>query len=213
MTTLTASGDPDETGKARALDGTEEIRPPDDTGGARRVGGAGRVDEVGRIGEVGRIARAGEPAWIYALAGWLLAVTQVDSGARGASEAEIRRRLPCGALGELDGDLDTMTVRALRRLPAIGPARALAIARARWEDGLTGGPESWDAIRGIGPETVEAIRRHLAEAAIRRQPPEAPIRPHLSEADGAGAKGPPAPGAAVQAVHGSEPAAESRARF
>jgi hypothetical protein len=143
-------------------------------------------DEAGRVGH---------PGWIYALAGWLLAVPQLDRDSRGPSEAEIRRRLPYGALGELDGDLDTRTVRGLRRLPAIGPARALAIARARWEEGLAGGPESWDAIRGIGPDTVAAIRRHL------------------SEANGEGSTGPPARGAALPRLNGAEPAAESRPRF
>jgi len=239
VTTPTASGDPNKTGQATPLDstgpirsadgidGTGPIHPADGIDGARAVrsadgvgGGSRALDHEARRAR--RIGGSSEPVWIYALAGWLLAVTQVDGGARGASEAEIRQRLPYGGLGELDGDLDTMTVRALRRLPAIGPARALAIARARWEDGLTGGPESWDVIRGIGPETVEAIRRHLAEAAIRgprleapmrRHPPEESIRRHLSEADGAGAQAPAARGAAVQAVHASEPRAESRTRF
>jgi hypothetical protein len=119
---------------------------------------------------------------MYALAGWLLAISQLERDPRRPTEAEIRDRLPFGALGELDLDPDTMSLRGLRRLPAIGPARALAIARARWEDGLCGGPEAWDAIRGIGPETVAAIRRHLA-----------------------------AQGEAVgNRVHGAKPAAESR---
>src|SRR5262249_7586551 len=75
-------------------------------------------------------------------------------------------------LGELDGDPDTMSVRALRRLPSIGPARAAAIARERWERGITGGPEAWDAIRGIGPETVGSIRRALdARIATRSATP------------------------------------------
>jgi hypothetical protein len=127
--------------------------------------------EPGDSGEAGQAAKppksngSGDPAWIYALAGWLIALTQLDRDRRGPTEAEIRERLPFGALGELDGDPDTMSLRGLRRLPAIGPARALAIARARWEEGLTGGPEAWDAIRGIGPETVAAIRRHLDAAA------------------------------------------------
>ena len=103
------------------------------------------------------------PAWIWVLAGWLLAASELDRRSSTPAEAEIRARVPVGALGEFEGDPDTMSVRALRRLPAIGPARAVAIARERWERGLSGGPEAWETIRGIGPETVAAIGRALRD--------------------------------------------------
>jgi hypothetical protein len=65
-------------------------------------------------------------------------------------------------------DPDSMCVRDLRRLPAIGPARALAIVRARYEHGLRGGPYAWDRIPGIGPETVHAARAWLAARRAAR---------------------------------------------
>ena len=102
------------------------------------------------------------PGWTWFLAGWLLAAAELERVRPDPTEAEVRARMPAGAAGELDSNPDTMSVRALRRLPAIGQARALAIARERWERGLAGGPESWIAIRGIGPETVAAIRRALS---------------------------------------------------
>ena len=61
-------------------------------------------------------------------------------------------------------DPDDLAARELRRLPGIGPARALAIVRARW-DGLRGGPPAWIAIPGIGPATAAA-----AGAAAERAP-------------------------------------------
>lgn len=62
-------------------------------------------------------------------------------------------------------DPDRLAARELRRLPGIGPTRALAIVRARW-DGLRGGPSAWIAIPGIGPATVEAAgAAHAAAVA------------------------------------------------
>jgi len=77
-------------------------------------------------------------------------------------------RAPFGALERPSSDPDRMSPRELRRLPGIGPTRALAIARARWELGLSGGPESWVRLHGIGPETVAAIQRHLDRAGVGR---------------------------------------------
>ena len=100
-------------------------------------------------------------AWMYVLAGWLLASAQLGSAQLHIDGSEAEARMPAGARSPEETDPDRMSPRELRRLPAIGPTRALAIARARWERGLTGGPEAWEDIPGIGPETVRAIRRAL----------------------------------------------------
>lgn len=98
------------------------------------------------------------PAWLLVLTGWLVASTQLRDGHSSFTEREIRERAPFGVLDPPTRDPDRMNPRELRRLPAVGPARALAIARARWESGLKGGPEAWDEVPGIGPETVRSIR-------------------------------------------------------
>ena len=65
-------------------------------------------------------------------------------------------------------DPDAMCVRDLRRLPAVGPARALSIVRARFDEGLRGGPGAWERISGIGTETVRAAGSWLAAARSAR---------------------------------------------
>jgi len=108
---------------------------------------------------------------MYVLAGWLLASAQMGSALPPVHEREAAARMPAGARGpegtdaDRETDPDRMSPRELRRLPAIGPTRALAIARARWEIGLIGGPEAWEDIPGIGPETVRAIRGALAASS------------------------------------------------
>ena len=102
-----------------------------------------------------------DPPWLYVLAGWLIASAHVAVPDTGLSAADLRARAPCGALEPPETDPDRMSVRELRGLPAIGPARALEIARARWERGIVGGPEAWEDVPGIGPETVRAIRARL----------------------------------------------------
>jgi hypothetical protein len=154
---------------------------------------------------------AADPGWVYALAGWLLAATQLDGGPRAPTDDDLRQRVPFGALGELDGDPDTMTLRGLRRLTAIGPARALAIARARWVDGLSGGPEAWDAIRGIGPETVAAIRRHL-DASSAANATAAPV-PGGRGSSLRGVPGSPSRAPAGDRMRGAQPAADSKPGF
>jgi hypothetical protein len=112
------------------------------------------------------------PWWAYVLAGWLLAAPHLALRAPGPDPRALRARMPAGALATDELDPDRMSPRALRGLPAIGPTRALAIARARWELGLLGGPESWEAIPGIGPETVRAIRDALAARKAAGTTPE-----------------------------------------
>lgn len=101
------------------------------------------------------------PAWLCLFAGWLLASTQLRQP--GPDLHVVAARAPAPLLAP-SLDPDRMPPRDLRRLPGIGERRALAIARARWERGLRGGPEAWDSIPGIGPETIRRIREFLAEA-------------------------------------------------
>ncbi len=61
-------------------------------------------------------------------------------------------------------DPDRLSFRDLQRLPAIGPARARAIVEARHQHGLCGGPAAWDALPGIGDETVRSVREALGQA-------------------------------------------------
>ncbi|MBL8858103.1 MAG: helix-hairpin-helix domain-containing protein [Planctomycetes bacterium] len=77
-------------------------------------------------------------------------------------------RVPAGFGEPLELDPDRMCLRDLRRLPAIGPSRARAIVEARHSHGLAGGPESWVAIPGIGPETVRSAREFLEAAQAAR---------------------------------------------
>ena len=106
------------------------------------------------------------PAWLCLFAGWLLASTQL--GSRRPHPLDLASRIPAPLRAAPSPDPDRMPPRDLRRLPGIGERRALAIARARWDQGLRGGPESWDAIPGIGPETVRRVRAFLEPA--RRDP-------------------------------------------
>jgi hypothetical protein len=99
--------------------------------------------------------------WAFVLAGWLVASSELDPGPRTPGEAEVLERMPSGSRPTAPADPDRMCARELRLLPAIGPSRALAIVRARWEKGLSGGPEAWETLPGIGPETVRAVRRAL----------------------------------------------------
>lgn len=68
-------------------------------------------------------------------------------------------------------DPDELALRELRALPGIGPARALAIVRARW-DGLRGGPAAWRDVPGIGEATAnaaeDALSRTLVEPFVER---------------------------------------------
>lgn len=58
-------------------------------------------------------------------------------------------------------DPDALSAQELRALPGIGPARALAIVRARW-DGLRGGPDAWRDVPGIGEATTDAAAEALS---------------------------------------------------
>lgn len=97
-------------------------------------------------------------------AGALLGLTLCDRPRAALATAQV----PGALMQARVLDPDAMCARDLRRLPRIGPARAIAIVRTRFEDGLTGGPEAWNAIPGIGPETVRAVRVELEREEARR---------------------------------------------
>ena len=93
--------------------------------------------------------------------------TEVGCGGAAASSASIRG--PARLLFGLRLDVNRATREALLALPAIGPARADAIVRARADrrfDSLA------DLVRvpGIGPKTSEGLR---GWAAVTSAPPEA----------------------------------------
>ena len=71
---------------------------------------------------------------------------------------------------------DALDVRELRRLDGIGPRRALAIVRARW-NGLRGGPDAWRAVGGIGDATVRAAAEALERGAVEAAGAPAYTRP------------------------------------
>jgi hypothetical protein len=104
------------------------------------------------------------PIWFFS--GWLIAGTFVAGEIPGPGTRVLTPSPPIERR-----DPDSLSARELRGLPGIGPARALAIARARW-DGLRGGPAAWESIAGIGEATVEAAADALSGAAL--EPPSQP---------------------------------------
>ena len=101
-----------------------------------------------------------EPSWVFAFAGCLVASLELARAPLEVDAEVIEARIP-GASPAPARTLDELPPRELRRLPGIGPTRALAIARARWEHGLRGAPRAWDVVPGIGAETVHAIESAL----------------------------------------------------
>jgi hypothetical protein len=70
-----------------------------------------------------------------------------------------------GLLAELErrpSNLTTAGVRALRRLPAIGDRRAVALVRARWSHDPRTGPLLLRDVYGIGPVTVGRVASAMA---------------------------------------------------
>jgi hypothetical protein len=106
-------------------------------------------------------ARRDEPLWVLLLVGWLATETVLDR----------RRAQPTAATAALEQfsdrparpDPTRAPPRELRRLPGIGEARALAIARARWERGADGGELRLEDVPGIGPLTARNVERFLAD--------------------------------------------------
>jgi hypothetical protein len=101
-------------------------------------------------------------------AGVLFALAVIGP-ARAPDPAALRlARAPDTLVAERVLDPDAMCLRDLRRLPSIGPARALSIVRARFDHGLLGGPGAWASIDGIGPETLRAVRTWIDDAQAAR---------------------------------------------
>lgn len=94
--------------------------------------------------------------WLAALLAWTLGAALARSRFAVGTSADTERRAP--AANALGG-----SPRDLRRLPAIGEARAIAIARERWA--RRGDPSfALDDVRGIGPVTIERIEAWLARS-------------------------------------------------
>jgi hypothetical protein len=110
-------------------------------------------------------------ALLPAFAGFLFALAVTTRAATPPVLPALLSRIPDPLAGERSLDPDRMCLRDLRRLPSIGPARALAIARARFDLGLRGGPWSWDRIEGIGSETVRTAQSWLAAERSARPSP------------------------------------------
>jgi hypothetical protein len=101
-----------------------------------------------------------------AFAGFFFALAVIGPAAR-SSVTSLLTRAPEPLVEERVLEADRMCLRDLRRLPSIGPARSLAIVRARFERDLRGGPEKWSSIDGIGPETVSSARRWIEAARAK----------------------------------------------
>ncbi|MFN0244720.1 MAG: ComEA family DNA-binding protein [Planctomycetota bacterium] len=71
--------------------------------------------------------------------------------------------------------LTNASVHELRSLPGIGPARALALARWRWQHDGVLTVADLEAVPNIGPETRAAIEAALVVHTDRTQTPA--IRP------------------------------------
>jgi hypothetical protein len=107
-----------------------------------------------------------------AFAGFLFALAVIGPARPRSLAAELLDRAPDPLAARRELDPDKMCLRDLRRLPTIGPARALSIVRARFDHDLCGGPGAWTSITGIGPETVRAARTWIeAERAARLSGP------------------------------------------
>ncbi len=109
-------------------------------------------------------------ALVWFVCGILMFDVAADAGREPARASSPSRIGVLAEPGEAGGraDPDSLSARALRALPGIGPARALAIARARWT-GLRGGPTAWTSLPGIGDATAAAAATALSGAAM--EPP------------------------------------------
>lgn len=115
------------------------------------------------------IAPPHDPTVACALAGFLALASLVAWRERAADERGlVTLPLPARDPAADVLDLGRWSARELRALPGLGERRAVAIVRARAEGAITGDVAELDVLRGIGPETVRAIRAELERPAPRR---------------------------------------------
>jgi len=107
-------------------------------------------------------SRSSEPAWPFLVAGYLFGAAVIGVPSRIERPATCDVRVPDTARY-----IDRWSPRELRRLPGIGQARALAIARTRFDEDLHGGVDALERVPGIGPETARRVRAWLAEHTER----------------------------------------------
>jgi hypothetical protein len=103
-------------------------------------------------------AAPNDPTIACALIGVLVVQCVIAAGERreGQRQAADPIARPMAAPG-----LAHWNARELRSLPGLGERRAVAIVRARWEGEVDGSLDSLEALPGIGPETVRAMREEL----------------------------------------------------
>ena len=116
----------------------------------------------------------GVPLWAWVLVGWLGAGTVAAFVGRDAlshtlgGSKVVREALD---QGKIEWELDEMSPREMRTLPAIGSSRAMDVADARWEASLPrdrAEPQrnqhtDLQAVRGIGPKTEQNVQRFLRD--------------------------------------------------
>ena len=116
-------------------------------------------------------SRSSEPAWPFLVAGYLFGAAVIGVPSRIERPATCDVRVPDTARDTAAPDtaryIDRWSPRELRRLPGIGQARALAIARTRFDEDLHGGVDAHARVPGIGPETARRVRAWLAEHTER----------------------------------------------
>jgi DNA uptake protein ComE-like DNA-binding protein len=117
-----------------------------------------------RIGPVS----SGGGAWVWLLAGWLVASVRVSPPSIVGESSAIESRIPAREPpSRARVDLARLSPRDLRTLPGIGESRALAIAREGWERGRLDVGDL-DAIPSIGEGTVDRARAWIERTEARR---------------------------------------------
>ncbi len=110
---------------------------------------------------------SGGSAWVWLLAGWLVAAVRVSAPSILGDANAIQSRIPAReSPSHAPVDLARLSPRELRSLPGIGEARALAIARECWERGQLDVDEL-DSIPSIGEGTVDRVRAWIERTEAR----------------------------------------------